>query len=167
MLITKILFGLAMFVNGSAIAQHDHHNHPPHNMILLGQDEVFASHIVYKEPHNFQVLLKVDFDPETRSVYKNAKREHPNQLFIFLLDSMDIKMISEQTALTGKILFENTKNERVVIRQNVHLSQDQFKIIFFDELPLSLEKKPKPGVPTIFTTSDDDCCNMHSVKKGC
>ena len=162
---------IGLFFASAAIAQHDLHNHPPHNMILLGKDEVFASHIVYKEPHNFQVILKVDFDSETLAVYKASKNENPNQLFIFLLDSMDIKAISEQTQLSGKILFENANDERIVFRQNVVLNKEQFKIVYFDELPLSLEKKPKPVVPVIepglFKGPEDDCCNMHSPKKGC
>ena len=80
---------------------------------------------------------------------------------------MDIKLIADQTQLSGKILFENANNERVIIRQNVLLTKEQFKIIYFDEIPLSLEKKLKPVVPIIFKAPDDDCCNMHSPKKGC
>lgn len=162
--LSQILLTLLLTV---AVEAQDHQHHPPHNMILLGTNEVFASHIVYKEPHNFQVILKVDFDSETLAVYQNSKSENPQQLFIFLLDSMDIAKIGELTELSGKVLFENANNERVVIRQNVVLKKEQFKIVYFDELPLSLEKKPKLVNSIILETSDDECCNMHSPKKGC
>lgn len=165
--LSQFLVFLAIVSSLSAQAQH-HHHHPPHNMILLGTDEVFASHIVYKEPHNYQVILKVEFDPLTLEVYRQSRQANPEKLYIFLMDSVDIGKISGQNEISGKILFENENSERVTIRENVILEKTQYKILYFDELPLSLEKKPKPNPnPVILKGGDDDCCNMHSPKKGC
>ena len=117
----------------------DHSHHPKHNMILMGESQIFASHIVYKEPHNYQVLLQIEFDEITRETYLASKKMHPEDLFIFLLAPMEIKDIASQPSLSGTILYENPDGQRTPIITNVFISKVNFKIIYFDEVLLSLK----------------------------
>ena len=137
-LIAGLLF--VMLSAGTARAQDGHQHHPPHNMILLGTTEIFASHIVYKQPHNFQVILKIQFDEKTKVAYQTARDENTESLFIFLLHSMDISQIQTMESISGKLLFEGPDGQRNIILENVVIDKDHFKVVYFDEVPLSLVK---------------------------
>ena len=143
-LFSKINFVVGLFLillaAGAASAQDGHQHHPPHNMILLGTAEVFASHIVYKQPHNYQVILKIQFDSKTLETYQASRTANPDSLFIFLLDSMDIGQIQKADSISGKLLFEDAEGKRNVILENVVVDKDHFKLVYFDEVPLSLAK---------------------------
>jgi hypothetical protein len=114
------------------------HSHAKHGMILLGESEIFASHIVYKEPHNYQVLLSVNLDENTKAAYLAAKRAAPQGLFVMLLDPLDIKEIAAQDVLTGSIFYRDESGQRRVVAPNVTVPKNNFHVIYFDELPLSL-----------------------------
>jgi hypothetical protein len=108
-------------------------------MLLYGTDEVFAYHIVYKVPHNFQVILKVDFDEEVKQLYLRARSEYPNDVFIFLIDTMDIRQIGAAESISGTLIREDATKVREIVKEQVVLSKESFKILYFDELPLSLD----------------------------
>lgn len=114
-----------------------------HNMLLFGEDQVFASHIVYKSPHNYQVILKINFEKEIADLYLKEKKRYPKDQFIFLLDSMDIKQISTYSQLSGTISRTNELEQKTELAVNVKVARDHFELIYFDELPLSLEAAPK------------------------
>lgn len=138
----KILIVLSFtLISLSALGQTSHsaHSHPNHNMILTGTDEIFASHIVYKQPHNYQVILQLELDQKTRQTYLKSKLEHTEERHILLLDSMDIGEIENKKTISGKIQAEDVTGVRRDLVQNVVLSNDHFKIVYFNELPLSLE----------------------------
>jgi hypothetical protein len=116
-------------------------DHSQHNMILLGEGPIFASHIVYKEPHNFQVLLEIKFDEETKSLYLASKADHSQALFIFLLDPIDIKNISTQEFISGSISYTDSAEQRHEVIHHVTVSRANFKVIYLDELPLSLARR--------------------------
>lgn len=127
-----------MGLSPASDAQHQH-VHPKHNMILLGTDPIFASHIVYKVPHNYQVLLEIKFDAPTIEQYQAAKKNFPNDLFLFLLDPLDIKDIAAQAPLTGKLLRQDSAGDRHEIVSTTTVRKGNFNLIYFDEVPLSLE----------------------------
>ncbi|WP_413291075.1 hypothetical protein [Bdellovibrio sp. HCB337] len=135
------IIGLVLLLSISASA---HVHHAKHNMIFFGENEFYASHLVYKSPHNYQVLVKLQLDVNTKAVYAKVKKEFPKDLFIFLLDTMDIKEIESQEVLTGKILREDESGQRIDLATGLTFNKTQFKILFFNELPLSLEATPKP-----------------------
>lgn len=144
----------------------DHSHHPKHNMILMGENQIFASHIVYKEPHNYQVLLQIDFDEVTRETYLASKKLHPDDLFILLLDPMDIKDITLQASISGTLLYENPDGQRTQVITNVFIPKENFKIIYFDEIPLSLKageanQNPQFNINVIKCDDDDNShgCN--------
>lgn len=136
------IMGFLIFAMGFAVhaEAHDHANHPPHNMVLFGQDEIFVSHIVYKKPHNYQVILRVRLNQIAQKAYTESRRANPNDLHIFLFDSMDIGTIQAKPRLTGKFLRQTDQGTRTPFLTEVALEPDQYELIFFDELPLSLEK---------------------------
>lgn len=130
-----------MALNPSLTFAHDAHvHHAKHNMIMLGEKEVFLSHIVYKVPHNYQVVLKITLDDASFQEYLNAKHAAPDDLFILLLDPMDISKISEASSISGSILAEDKQGIRKEILPNVQIEKKNFQIVYFDELPLNLEQ---------------------------
>lgn len=129
---------VAIFNTGAnALAHGDHY--AKHNMVLFGKAEIYVSHIVYKVPHNFQVILKLELDKKTKEKYLPELDSHPNDQFIFLLDNMDIKKIESASRISGAISRTDEQGKKVILAENVSLEKTQFKVIFFDELPLSLE----------------------------
>ncbi len=119
---------------------HEGHNHAKHNMVLFGEDEVFASHIVYKVPHNYQVILALSLSAEDKEKYLAARKEHPGDQFIYLLDTMDIKDIATQAVISGPVFYLGADGQKHEVIQSMKITSENFKIIFFDELPLSLSK---------------------------
>src|SRR4051812_41609257 len=84
--------------------EHEHDPAAKHFMVLLGESEVFASHVVYKVPHNYQVLLKLNLDSATESTYFGERKLHPKDTFYLLLDKVDMSRIAQQAELTGSLL---------------------------------------------------------------
>lgn len=136
--LAKIVLAIALVAPITAFAQHDHH--AKHNMLLFGTDEVFASHIVYKVPHNFQVVLQIALAPEVKQAYLDAKKAHPTDTFILLLDPMDISKVAEMETLSGTLLRSDAADQQATVSARVILKKGEFKILYFDELPLSLAR---------------------------
>ena len=109
-----------------------------HNMIMLGEKEVFLSHIVYKVPHNFQVILKVKLDDVAMENYERARPT--SSLMILLLDHMDISQIQNVASVTGTMFSEDESGNRTEIQSRVKIERADFEVIYFDELPLSLSR---------------------------
>lgn len=130
---------IANFLGGYSFANDSHHHHVKHNMVLFGEKEIFASHIVYKVPHNYQVILKISLPIEIKEKYLSARANHSEDQFIFLLDEMNIREIAARTSISGTIFRTNLSGERHTIANRVKLVRDDFAIVYFDELPLSLE----------------------------
>jgi len=114
------------------------HNHARHNMVLYGQEEVFASHLVYKVPHNFQVILKVNFDEKTQVTYRRERALYPQQKIIYLLDTMNIKDIASAEFISGQVFRIDENGKRIELASEVSLSRGGFAVVYFSELPLSL-----------------------------
>jgi hypothetical protein len=135
----KMLVLLLISISGftSNLMAQNHSGHASHNMLLFGNDEVFADHIVYKEPHNFQVVVKVEFEQIAKDAYLAARADFPGEEIVFLLDPMDIETIELATSLSGKILRRSDSSQTVVL-SGITLDQSQFKVLFFNKLPLSL-----------------------------
>lgn len=136
--ITQVLFCLSLGLNAWA---HEGHVHVKHNMILFGEREIFASHIVYKVPHNFQVILSLSLSQEDREQYLAAKRAHPDEQFIFLLDPIDIATVASQEVISGIVFYLDADGTRHEVISNLRITAENFKLIYFDELPLSLSSK--------------------------
>lgn len=122
-------------------AQHGHAHHAKHNMIMMGTDEVFISHIVYKVPHNYQVILKIELEKSIHSEYLKIRQNHPDSLVIILLDHMDISKIADASFITGTILVENAQGDRTEMITHVKIAKENFQIVYFDEVPLILTRE--------------------------
>ena len=133
------IFQLVWAVFGGATALAGGHHHPKHNMILYGEYEIFVSHVVYKVPHNFQIILKIKLDQKTRELYLKERTTHSQDQFIFLLDEMEIKNIAEAPSISGALIRSDADGKRHEILPHVGLERKDFEIVYFSELPLSLE----------------------------
>lgn len=114
-------------------------DHPAHNMLLYGTQETFASHIVYLQPHNYQVILDLKLTEEAKTLYLSEKALNPNDTFIFFLDPMEIALIASAESISGKLIRKDAEGTRHVLMSEIVISKENFKLIFFNELPLSLE----------------------------
>lgn len=133
-----LIIGL-LLISITGMAEMDHDHQVKHNMVLFGEKEIFVSHIVYKSPHNYQVILKVDFNENIRQLYLEARAGNPNDEFIFLLDKMHIADIATLDTISGTLFRTDEKGLKTTLANEVILDKNHFKIIFFNELPLNLE----------------------------
>lgn len=108
-------------------------------MILYGESEIFISHLVYKAPHNYQVILKVQFPENVRERYFETKKAHPDDTYIFLLDKMHIAEIGGLESITGTLTRTDSEDVKTVLAESVKVDKADYKIVFFNELPLNLE----------------------------
>ena len=135
----KKILSVLMFLSSLAWAQHSP-NHVRHNMLLFGQETLFLSHLVYKQPHNFQVILQVEFKPSDREQIEKARQAHPNDQFVLLLNPVDISQLSaEHPALAGDIKRDDSTGNRSDVLPQIQVQS--YQILYFDEGPLSLAGK--------------------------
>ena len=147
MTILKILMALSTILATAARAQ-GQGIHVKHLMVLVGNGEVFASHVVYKVPHNFQVILSISLPTDAKQAYLLERSAHPNDNFFFQLDPIDLSAIREASEVSGSLLRESEVGIRTTIFESVTLRQPDFSVLFFNELPLSLEGSPNgPAAP--------------------
>ena len=116
-------------------------HHAKHNMILIGENEIFASHIVYLEPHNFQIIMQLTLNQANAKIYHDARLAHPNKQFIFLLDAT-LQQFESVSEISGKVFYTdedgNGSDKQVEVIPSLKLKKPEFKILYFQELPLSL-----------------------------
>ena len=110
-----------------------------HNMVLFGEQEVFASHIVYKVPHNYQVVMKVTFSDDVKKKYLSARQQNPGKLMILLLDPTDISKINIPKDLSATLLVEDESGTRTEIASKIRISREDYQVLFFDEVPMPSE----------------------------
>lgn len=135
--ITTFSLIMACVFSQLAVAR-DHEHHAKHNMLVFGVNETFASHIVYKNPHNFQVILRLRFDDKVQRAYTTERQAHPSAKIFLLLNPMNIAEIADAVELTGALLREDENGERSTIVPEVKLQSTAFDLVYFSELPLSL-----------------------------
>lgn len=114
-------------------------DHVRHNMVVYGLNEIHASHIVYKKPHNYQVILSVRFPATSLAAYLAAKAEHPGDRIIFLLHPVDIGDIRSANVLSGSLFRRDSEGRRFDITPELTLDENSFDLVYFQELPLSLD----------------------------
>ncbi len=131
-----LLAGFVFFLGSASVALA--HGHAQHNFVLFGEKEIYASHIVYKQPHNYQVILRLRLTEEVKSAYLATAKAHPAAVIRFKLDSMDVATIGSQAVLTGPILFDDESGVEQVAIPSVRVNRSEFDVLYFDELPLSL-----------------------------
>jgi hypothetical protein len=116
-----------------------HAAHARHGMLLFGEGKVFASHIVYKAPHNFQVILELRLSPSVNEAYEGAKKQFTNDKIILVLDPFDISQLkSEKPLLSGTLLREDLEGNKHEVQSGIQLRDEEYDLIYFDELPLVL-----------------------------
>lgn len=98
----------------------------------------YVSHIVYRQPHNYQVILKVEFSSEVKARVASEMKAHASDQFIYLLDHMDISQIEKKPAISGQVFRRSADGLKTVIFENVGVNASDYSVIFFDEVPLSL-----------------------------
>lgn len=139
-LIFASLASWAMF--GSLAFAQGHVHHSRHNMVLFGEAEVFASHIVYKVPHNYQVVLRLDLPAPQLASYRAERAAHPADLILFLLDPADIGAIETATEISGRFVRVDANGARLEFGVAFTLERGAFSVLYFNELPLSLAAEP-------------------------
>jgi hypothetical protein len=117
----------------------EHDQHAKHNMLIFGRAEIYASHLLYKVPHNYQVMLKLELPPAVENLYLKERVKHPADKFIFLLDEMNISQIEKADGISASIFRRDRAGEKHVLVPRVELESKDFIVLYLNELPLSLE----------------------------
>jgi hypothetical protein len=128
----KLITALALTLATNAAAHGG--QHPPHKMLLIGETEVFASHIVYTKPHNYQVILQLRWDSAAQEKYLSERHLHPKDQFIYLLDSMDIGEIRSSDRIAGTVYRIDENGNRTDLFP-LELAQPRFEVLYFAEIP--------------------------------
>lgn len=123
----------------TAATADDHAHHARHNMLIYGSGEVFASHIVYKAPHNYQVIFRVVLPEAVATAYHASRALHPDDTYLWLLDPLDMSTIESQTQLSGTFFREDATGEREILAPSLALTNDAYKLLLFNQLPLALD----------------------------
>lgn len=134
----KHIFAIIVLVFSAYAMAQDHSHHVKHNMVMYGESEIFLSHLVYKVPHNYQVILKIELPTEVREHYLAEKKAHPEDRFIFLFDHMCIGDIAEAEHVVGEVFRKDALGNKIVLETSLKLTKENYKIIFFNELPTDL-----------------------------
>lgn len=134
-----VIASLVSVITASAVDHGGHHAEVKHNMILYGGNEIFISHLVYKAPHNYQVILNVQFPENVRKRYFESKKAYPDDTYIFLLDKMHIAEIGGLESITGTLTRTDSEGVKTILAESVRVGKANYKIVFFNELPLNLE----------------------------
>lgn len=136
----SVLFSVLLSCFSLNASTQDHAHHVNHNMVLFGQGENFyASHIVYKVPHNYQVILKVNLPANIKVLVNKEMAAHPSDQFIYLLDHMNISQITQQPTISGQFFRRAADGSKQILFSSVILQPSEYSVVYFDELPLSLE----------------------------
>jgi len=76
-------------------APHHHTDHPAlHGMAVVGTEKIYLSHLpMFHSPHDYQVLLEVEFDEATKVAYKDNKAAFSETVYtiapeVFVLPEM-------------------------------------------------------------------------------
>lgn len=138
--VKNVLFFITIILSLASVQSfaQDHVHHVKHSMILFGEaDNYYASHIVYKNPHHFQVILKVHFNSNVKAKIGSEMRAYPSDQFIYLLEHMDISLINQKPAISGQIFRRVVDGSKQIIFEQVELKPEEYSVIYFDELPFS------------------------------
>src|SRR3954471_3177534 len=110
-------------VSAYSRAEAPSHQHADHGMLLLGSQEIFASHIVNKVPHNWQVELQVRFSDEVREQYLEEKLNYPDEKLVLVLQHLDLASIKSATSLTGFIVRVDANGKKTKVIPDVRLAK--------------------------------------------
>ncbi len=162
-----LTLALLSLIGSSSLAQ-DHSHHAKHNMVLFGKPGGFyASHIVYKSPHNFQVILKINFDAASEAKLATEMTAYPKEQFIYLLDHMDISDIQKSPQISGQVFRRAEDGSKQVILNSISLNSDEYSVVYFDELPLSLGPDSKIISERLFRNISPFQCAKDDERPGC
>lgn len=123
-------------------------------MLIYGQQEIFADHVVYKSPHNYQVILKLHFDEDTLFAYQHSRDEFPARQIYLILDPMNIAEIKTAPILSGKLIQEIDNGNPKIIKENVSIPSGEFSVLYLEALPftensIQIAEPPCPRHPPV------------------
>ena len=85
-------------MNGMHDHGHEEHPEPPHNMMVVGEKNVYLSHLpMFMTPHNFQVILEATLtsrDASVQHVYTEDRRNNPQTKMYTLKPEESFKLTS-------------------------------------------------------------------------
>jgi len=129
---------LFTFISLSSFSQEHPAHHVKHGFFLYGDKTLYASHIVYKVPHNYQVILRITPHHDLQLEYNKAKSLEPASKFIFVFDQMDLTKIESYPTVTGILFSEDLNGDCQAVTGRLELTEKSYEVIYFSELPASL-----------------------------
>jgi hypothetical protein len=130
----KLILALAALIPAAA-----HAHSAKHGMLLFGDPTVYASHLVNRDPHHFQVILKVGLGASAKAAYLKARADYPEENVVLVLDEMELADLEHGTpALSGTLVRVAADGARTPFHSGVQLMPWDYERLFFQELPLDL-----------------------------
>lgn len=162
-----LVFVILAAVSSRSYAE-GHSHHVKHNMVIFGTSGGFyASHIVYKVPHNYQVILKVNLDPIANATLSAELSANPNEQFIYLLDQMNIADLQQTPRISGQVFRRAADGTKSLALSSVILEPGDYSIIYFNELPLSLGADDAEVAKSLFENRDPLQCAKDDERPFC
>ena len=89
----KTILGLSFLFSLAAGAHEGHANHnvqdrpANHGMAVVGHHKVYLSHLpMFHSPHDYQVILEVEFDQTAKAIYDSSAESAPQELYTIAPD---------------------------------------------------------------------------------
>jgi hypothetical protein len=129
-----LAFTIIANLNAAAPAFAEHGHIVKHGFLLLGTNEVFATHIVAPPPHNWQVNLQLSLDQATLKAYLATKASGADGDVILVLDPIDIAQLKGATYITGDIIQKAYDGTIRPIATHISLVAGEFRVLYSREL---------------------------------
>jgi len=117
------------------------HEHPPvhkkHSFVFVDRNAEYATHVVYKKPHNFQVNIRLKPLPLLPYIAE-AMASFPEQSFFIQFNPFDISKMNEKPDLSATIVREDSSGQLIPIAKDFSLVAGNYEVTYFEELPLDL-----------------------------
>lgn len=123
-----------------ALAHTDHR--VPHQFLLYGQAETFASHLIAPSPHHHQLIFRLKLPAATRDLIARERAAHPSALILYRLDAVDLTDLAAIPQLQGRLLRVEPSGARHPLVETLTVPKADFEVIHHAQLPLSLEAVP-------------------------
>ncbi|GHN00936.1 hypothetical protein WSM22_24250 [Cytophagales bacterium WSM2-2] len=137
-LLLSILFCTLYFNSG---AQHHTDKPSTHGMLLMGSEKIYASHLpMFHSPHDYQVLVTLIFDENSRKKYIDDRKAHPEELIYTIEPEVFVlpEMINHTRKFQASVYRGHFERGGMVIAKDVTVTIEQ--VIYFGQFKTGATK---------------------------
>lgn len=164
-MIKNVFLVLFFFMTQQIVAQRNNHiqkeqvkytdKPSTHGMMLMGNEKVYASHLpMFHSPHDYQIILLLEFSQESQAKYMADKKENPNETVYTLEPETFVlpEMVNITKKFKANIYRGHFERGGKKIMENIAVSIQQ--IIYFKKFDTK-DTKPKKLQYILFGNSQE------------